>query len=409
MNVDLLLRNVHLATMDSAEGYGEILNGALAVHAGRIVWLGPDSKLPPDVRPTEEADCFGHWLTPGLIDCHTHLVWAGSRANEFEARLHGRSYHEIAEAGGGILSTIQATRAASADELSDSAYLRLRELLAEGVTTVEIKSGYGLDVATEVKCLRVAKELGGSVPVRIHPTFLGAHAIPPEFARRADAYVDFVCEKALPAVKSLGGVDAVDAFCETIAFSPAQCRRVLEAARKLGFAVKLHADQLSDSGGAGLIAELGGLSADHVEYTSPGSVRAMAKSGTVAVLLPGAFYSLRERQLPPIAEFRAQGVPMAVATDCNPGTSPCTSLLLMLNMACVLFGLTPAEALAGVTRNAARALGVQDRRGRLAIGLDADLALFDIDHPRDLSAFMGRRPLLRRWVAVGARVPSPAS
>ena len=397
MRVDLLLRNANLATMTDASGYAEVLTGALAVRKGKIAWLGPSSRISPDLQPDQELDCGGQWLTPGLIDCHTHLVWAGNRADEFEKRLHGVTYQEIARSGGGILSTVTATRAAASAELLALAQARLDSLLAEGVTTVEIKSGYGLDIETELKCLRVAKGLGEANPVLVVPTYLGAHAMPPEFQGRADDYIESVCEEALPAVKRLGGVAAVDAFCETIAFSPAQCRRVLEAAKSLGFRVKLHADQLSDSGGGALIAELGGLSADHVEYTSEASVEAMAGAGTVAVLLPGAYYTLRETRKPAVNLFRANQVPMAVATDCNPGTSPCTSLLLMLNMACVLFGLTPSEALAGATRNAARALGLQDETGQLAVGMRADLALYAIDHPRDLSAFMGRNPLSRRW------------
>ena len=398
MKVDLLLRNANLAMMTAPTGFAEVPNGALAVCDGKIVWLGSANEIRSDLRPAEEIDCAGQWLTPGLIDCHTHLVWAGNRAHEFEQRLAGRSYQEIAMQGGGILSTVRATRAASTEELFARSRRRLDNLLGEGVTTVEIKSGYGLDIETELKCLGVAQRLEESGRVRISSTYLGAHTAPPEFSDRPDDYVEYICTEALPAVKAIGSVVAVDAFCETIAFSPAQCRRVLKTAKSLGFQVKLHADQLSDTGGGALIAELGGLSADHVEYTSEASVRVMADAGTAAVLLPGAFYSLRETRKPPVDMFRRYNVPMAVATDCNPGTSPCTSLLLILNMACVLFGLTTDEALAGVTRIAARALGVQDSVGRLATGMQADLALFAIDHPRDLCAFLGGNPLTRRWV-----------
>jgi len=401
-NVDLLIRRVNLATLDPAhggpEGYGEIENGALAARGGKIVWLGRDKDLPRHLEANEEVEGYACWLTPGLIDCHTHLVWAGSRSQELEMRLSGATYQEIARAGGGINSSVKATREASLEELIVLAEVRLLTLYAEGVTTFEIKSGYGLEQKSELRMLEVAKELGRRYPVRVQKTFLGAHAVPPEFEGKADDYLDLVCRKMLPAAHKKGLVDAVDAFCEGIAFSPEQTRKVFDAAKKLGLPVKLHADQLSDTGGAGLVAEYGGLSADHVEYTSQASVEAMAKAGTVAVLLPGAFYSLRETQKPPIEAFRAAGVPMAVATDCNPGTSPCTSLLLMLHMSCILFGLKPAEALAGVTRNAARALGLQNEIGRLATGLRAELVLWAIDHPRDLACYFGRNPRVRTFV-----------
>jgi imidazolonepropionase len=396
MKADLLIRGVHLATLEG-EGYGEIPQGALAAEDGRILWLGRERDLPAGIEAAAEIDGEGAWLTPGLIDCHTHLVWAGSRTLEMEQRLCGVSYQEIARAGGGINSTVRATRAASREEIYAAAEPRLKALMAEGVTTVEIKSGYGLDTATEIRLLEVAMELGERNPVRVKKTFLGAHALPPEFAGRADGYIDLVCEEMLPAAHRRGLVDAVDAFCEGIAFSPAQTRRVFDVAKRLGLPVKLHADQLSDLGGAALVAEYGGLSADHVEYTSEASALAMAKAGTVAVLLPGAFYCLREKQKPPVETFRRHGVPMAVSTDCNPGTSPCTSLLLMLHMSCILFGLTPVEAVAGVTREAARALGLQDEIGRLAPGLRAELALWAIDHPRDLACYFGRNPLIRAF------------
>ena len=396
MQADLLIRGVHLAKLDGeAAGYGEVLDGALVVRDGEIAWLGREQDLPAGLAAKEEFDGGGAWLTPGLIDCHTHLVWAGSRSSEMEQRLNGVSYQEIARAGGGINSTVRATRQATAEQLYAAAEPRLRALMAEGVTTVEIKSGYGLDTGTEIRLLEVARDLGSRHGIRVKKTFLGAHALPPEFAGRADDYVEIVCTEMLPAAHQRGLVDAVDAFCENIAFSPEQTRKVFAAARSLGLPVKLHADQLSDQGGAGLVAEFGGLSADHVEYTSEASVAAMAQAGTVAVLLPGAFYSLREKQRPPVELFRRHQVPLAVSTDCNPGTSPCTSLLLMLHMSCIFFGLTPAEALAGVTRNAAKALGLDNEIGRLAVGHRAELALWAIDHPRDLACYFGRNPLIR--------------
>jgi imidazolonepropionase len=396
MKADLLIRGVNLATLEGG-GYGEIPEGALAAKDGRILWLGREQDLPAGIEAGAEIDGEGAWLTPGLIDCHTHLVWAGSRTLEMEQRLCGVSYQEIAKAGGGINSTVRATRVASREEIYAAAEPRLQALMAEGVTTVEIKSGYGLDKETEIRLLEVAGELGERNRVRVKKTFLGAHALPPEFAGRADDYIELVASDMLPEAHRRGLVDAVDAFCEGIAFSPAQTRRVFDVARKLGLPVKLHADQLSDLGGAALVAEYGGLSADHVEYTSEASALAMAKAGTVAVLLPGAFYCLREKQKPPVESFRRHGVPMAVSTDCNPGTSPCTSLLLMLHMSCILFGLTPAEALAGATREAAKALGLQNEIGRLAPGLKADLALWAIDHPRDLACYFGRNPLIRAF------------
>ena len=332
-------------------------------------------------------------ITPGLIDCHTHLVYGGDRAQEFEQRLQGTSYEEIARAGGGIASTVKATRAASAEELQAQSVKRLRALLAEGVTTVEIKSGYGLALAQERKTMQVARALGQGQPVEVRTTFLGAHAIPPEFAGRVEDYVDEVLHM-LPLLHAEGLVDAVDAFCERIAFSPAQTERVFAAAQALGLPVKLHADQLSDSGGAQLAARYGAISCDHLEWLSEAGAAAMAKAGSVAVLLPGAFYFLRETKLPPVDLMRAYGVPMAISTDCNPGSSPCTSLLLMLNMACTLFRLTPEEALAGVTRHAAQALGLPDR-GMIAPGLRADFVLWDVAHPAQLSYALGANPRLQ--------------
>jgi imidazolonepropionase len=393
---DDLWLNVNLATMDASatQPYGIVEDGALATHKGRIAWLGPKKDLPAGARATRSHDAHGAWLTPGLIDCHTHLVYGGSRANEFEARLDGASYESIAQAGGGIRATVRATRLASDEALTFRATERLADLIAEGVTTIEIKSGYGLDLATELRMLEVARQLGLRYPVTVMTTLLAAHAVPEEFTNRADDYIDLVCNEIIPRADALKLADAVDAFCEHIAFTPTQVERVFRTARAHGLAVKLHADQLSDLGGAALAARFGALSADHLEYTSERGVAAMAASGTVAVLLPGAFYFLRESRLPPIDGFRARSVPMAIATDCNPGSSPCTSLLLILNMACTLFRLTPAEALAGVTRHAARALGLATRVGQLRVGLDADLALWDVEHPRELCYAIGANPLI---------------
>jgi imidazolonepropionase len=397
---DALWINVHLATMDeaagAADGYGTIRDGALAVRDGRIAWVGPRCDLPSGWRAGTEHDGQGAWLMPGLIDCHTHLVYAGNRADEFEMRLAGTSYEKIAKDGGGIASTVRATRAASEDDLVAEGAVRLRRLVAEGVTTVEIKSGYGLDTANELKMLRAARRLGEACGVCVKTTFLGAHALPPEFSGRADDYVALVCDEMLPAVAAANLADAVDAFCESIGFTAAQTARVFDAARRHGLPVKLHADQLSDLGSAQLAAKYGALSADHLEYTSVDSVRAMAEAGTTAVLLPGAFYFLREAQQPPIEMLRRHRVPMAIATDCNPGTSPCTSLLLILNMACTLFGLTPEEALAGATRNAAKALGAEHEMGRLAPGLFADLALWNISRPAELAYAFGANPCVGR-------------
>jgi imidazolonepropionase len=389
---DSLLINVNLATM--AEGgapYGAIENGALAIEGGRIAWLGPAAELPRH-EAGEVIDGAGGWLTPGLIDCHTHLVFAGDRSGEFEQRLTGASYEEIARAGGGIARTVAATRQASHAELEEAAARRLACLLAEGVTTIEIKSGYGLDRGTEIKMLEVARRLGQEHPIDVRTTFLGAHALPKEYANDRAGYLELVCGQVLLEVAERGLADAVDAFCEGIAFSPEEVARVFDAARALGLPVKLHADQLSDLGGAALAARFEALSADHLEYASEAGIRAMAGAGTVAVLLPGAFYTLRERQLPPVELFRRHGVPIALATDCNPGSSPITSLLAILNLACNLFGLTPEEALAAITRHAARALALDDR-GTLALGKRADLALWRIHRPAELSYWFGFAPL----------------
>ena len=380
---DALWLNAHLATMAGSAPYGAIRDGAIAVKDGQISWVGPRIAWKDKAR--REHDARGAWITPGLVDCHTHLVYAGNRAAEFELRLKGASYEEIARAGGGIVSTVAQTRTATEDELVRTAQARLRQWLAEGAAVVEVKSGYGLDRETELKMLRAARRLQG---VTVKTTFLGAHALPAEYEGRADDYIDFVCNEVMPLAKA----DAVDAFCEGIGFTPAQTERVFQAAKKHGMAVKLHADQLSDLGGAALAARHGALSADHLEYTSEEGVRAMASAGTVAVLLPGAFYFLREKQLPPVDMLRRHGVPIALATDNNPGSSPLTSLLLTMNLACTLFRLTPEEALAGITRNGARALGMQASHGTLEAGKRADFALWDIDSPAALAYAMGANP-----------------
>jgi imidazolonepropionase len=388
---DLLLLDAQVATM-RADGapYGVIRDGAVAMRDGMIAWVGSTRDVPRDVTTRETRSCEGRWLTPGLVDCHTHLVYAGNRAGEFERRLQGATYADIAREGGGINATVRATREATAAELAAQSRPRLAALAAEGVTTVEIKSGYGLDTATELKQLAVARALGEQVDVEVRTTLLAAHALPPEFAGRADDFIDYACRDMIPAVARSRAADAVDAYCETIGFTPAQTQRIFAAAAIHRLPVKLHADQLSDTGGAALAAAAGALSADHLEYTSAAGVAAMARGGTVAVLLPGAFYALRETQLPPIAELRAQRVPMAVSTDCNPGTSPATSLLLMLNMACTLFRLTPEEALAGATVHAARALGLHDR-GTISEGLRADIAMWDLAEPAELAYRIGTR------------------
>ena len=396
---DSLWHNARLATMTEAaeKAYGALEDAALGVADGRIAWVGPTGELPapPESLARERHDLDGRWITPGLIDCHTHMVYGGDRAHEFELRLEGASYEEIARAGGGIVSTVAATRAADEATLLSGARPRLSHLMAEGVTTVEIKSGYGLELETELKQLRVARRLEAEHPVTVRTSFLGAHALPPEFSDRDDDYIEAVVAM-LPAVSESGLADAVDAFCEGIAFSPEQTARVFEAARDAGLPVKLHADQLSDLGGAALAARFGALSADHLEYTGEDGVAAMAEAGTVAVLLPGAFYVLRETKLPPIEAFRSAGVPIALATDCNPGSAPVTSLLLMLSMACTLFRMTPEEALAGVTRHAATALGMSATHGTLEAGKAADFVVWDIERPAELAYRIGFNPLFKR-------------
>jgi imidazolonepropionase len=379
---------------ESAAHYGLIDDGALAIAGGRIAWVGRTSDIPGGATAREIHDASGRCITPGLIDAHTHLVYGGNRAQEFEMRLHGATYEEIASAGGGILSTVAATRSASDDALFDAAEKRLRRLCSEGVTTVEVKSGYGLDRDTDIAMLRVARRLGQSLPCDVRTTYLGAHTVPPEFRGRPDDYITFVCDEMLPLVARERLADAVDAFCERIAFSVDQVARVFDAATKLGLSVKLHADQLSDGGGAALAARYRALSADHLEHASPAGIASLARAGTVAVVLPGAYYFLRESVAPPVEELRARGVPIAIATDCNPGTSPLLSLLLAANMACTLFRLTSAEALAGITRNAARALGAGDDRGTLTRGKRADLVVWDVDHPRELAYAIGANPAL---------------
>ena len=392
---DSLWTNARLATMTArGAAYGAIEQAAIAVRRGRIAWAGPMRDL-RGVAAGEVHDAGGRWITPGLIDCHSHIVYGGGRAAEFELRLEGASYEEIARAGGGIVSTVAATRAADEGSLYASACARMTSLMAEGVTVMEIKSGYGLDLETEMKMLRVARRLGESLPVTVCTSFLGAHALPAEYEGRSGDYIDFVCDEVMPAVHGEGLADAVDAFCETIGFTHAETARVFDAARRLGLPVKLHAEQLSDQGGAALAARHGALSADHLEYLSGDGVAAMAEAGTVAVLLPGAFYFLRETRLPPLDALRAASVPMAIATDSNPGSSPVTSILLMLNMACTLFRMTPEEALAGITRNAARALGLAASHGTLEVGKAADFVLWDIERPAELSYRLGANPIHR--------------
>ncbi|WP_091832476.1 imidazolonepropionase [Bosea lupini] len=380
---------------DTGTPYGAIEDGIVIARNGRIVFAGPSSEV-SSIGQAEVIDCEGRWITPGLIDCHTHLVYGGDRAHEFELRLKGASYEEIARAGGGIVSSVKATRAASEDELFASADKRLAALIAEGVTTVEIKSGYGLDTDSEVKVLAVARRLGRERPVGVQTTFLGAHAVPAEFKGRSGDYVDLVCGPMLDAIAEQNLADAVDVFCEGIAFSPEETARVFTAAKARGLPVKIHAEQLSNLGGAALAAGFGALSADHLEHLDEAGVIAMAKAGTVAVVLPGAFYFLRETVKPPIDLLRQHGVPIALATDANPGTSPLTSPLMTMNMGCTLFRLTPEEALAGMTRNAALALGLQDEIGTLEAGKACDLAIWEIERPAELAYRIGFNPLHTR-------------
>ncbi len=396
---DLLLTEARIATMAATRpGYGEIADAALAIRDGRIAWVGSREDL-PEGDAAKSLSLEGRWLTPALIDCHTHLVFGGNRSAEFEQRLEGVSYEEIARAGGGIMSTVRATRAISADELFAAAMPRVQALAAEGVATIEIKSGYGLDVDNEIKMLEVARRLGESSAINVRTTLLAAHTIPSEYEGRSDDYVDLVCDELLPEVAGRGLADAVDAYCESIAFTAPQVAKVFRKAQELGLPVKLHADQLSDGGGAELAAYFGALSADHLEYTSKAGAEALAESGAVAVLLPGAFLTLGETQTPPIDTFRKLRVPLAVASDCNPGTSPICSLRNAMMLASRLFRLTPLECLAGTTREAARALGVADDRGTLEIGKRADVAIWDVDHPRELAYWIGTPQLAELLLA----------
>ncbi|MGH1416801.1 MAG: imidazolonepropionase [Pelagimonas sp.] len=388
----MLLTNCHVATLTGEEPYGLIADAAIKIEGGLITWVGASSQAP---RSSEVTDLGGRLVTPGLIDCHTHLVFGGDRADEFEMRLNGASYEEIARAGGGILSTLTATRAATDAELLQGALVRLDALIAEGVTTVEVKSGYGLEAETELRMLRVARALEEHRDVTVRTSYLAAHAVPPEYVHRADAYLDEVVLPVMARGAQEGLIDAVDGFCEGIAFGPDQIERVFKAAKTLNLPVKLHAEQLSHQGGTALAARYGALSVDHLEYATAADASAMAQAGSVAVLLPGAFYTLGETQLPPVQAFRDHGVPMALATDCNPGSAPLTSLLLAMNMGCTLFRMTPEEALAGVTRYAAKALGRLDR-GVIAAGNRADLAVWDVQKPAELAYRIGFNPLFKR-------------
>ena len=391
----MLLTNARIVTLAIDQEYALIEDGAIALNGEQIAWVGPSADIPESFRSEDVTDLEGRLVTPALIDCHTHIVFGGNRATEFELRLNGASYEEVAHAGGGIVSTVSATRAAPEDALLEDALGRVDALIAEGVTVIEVKSGYGLDQATELKMLRVARQIAQVRPIDVHTSFLGAHAVPPEFKGKPDAYIDEICIPALRAAHAEGLVDVVDGFCEGIAFDTAQIARVFDVAIELGLPVKLHAEQLSNIGGTQLAAKYKALSADHVEYATDADAQALAKSGTVAVVLPGAFYTLRETQAPPIQSFRDHGVPMALATDCNPGSSPLTSPLLTMNMACTLFRMTPLEALRGMTVNAARALGATDR-GRIVKGAQADLCIWNASHPAELAYRIGFNPLHKR-------------
>ena len=392
-----LLTNLRIATMadTNSASYGLVENAAVAISGGKVMWIGAEAEIPAAHARLPRTSFDGRLLTPGLIDCHTHVVFGGNRAAEFEMRLNGATYEEVARAGGGIISTVKATRGASEAELLANALTRVDAMLAEGVSVIEVKSGYGLDTETELRMLSVARAIGKVRRVRILTSFLGPHAIPPEYQGRADNYIDDICIPALRKAHAEGLVDAVDGFCEGIAFSPAQITRVFDVAKQLGLPVKLHAEQLSNLGGAKLAASYGALSADHIEYLDEEGAVALGKSGTVAVILPGAFYTLREKQVPPIAALRRHGVAMALATDCNPGSSPMTSLLLTMNMGCTLFRMTPLEALRGVTVNAARALGLRDC-GTIAVGQRADFAIWNVEHPAELAYRIGFNPLHQR-------------
>jgi imidazolonepropionase len=402
MRWDALYINANIATMDSSPNnlLGIFTDAALAICDDKISWIGSMADLPSNYKervgsPDNIIDTHNQWITPGLIDCHTHLVYAGDRANEFSQRLHGATYEEIAKAGGGIQSTVAATRAATEQSLYQQSFPRALALAKEGVTTLEIKSGYGLNLESEMKMLRVAKQLGKDLGIRIQTSFLGAHCIPEEYKDKADDYINLICKTMLPQIAELNLADAVDGFCENIAFTPEQIEKVFVAANKLGLPVKLHAEQLSHQGGALLAAKYKALSAEHLEFASETSIRMMAQSGTVAVLLPGAYYFLRETRKPPIDLFRQHSVPMAIATDCNPGSSPCSSILLMLNMACTLFNMTPEEALLGITSHAAKALGLEKSTGSLTLNKQADFLIWNISNPEELCYRFGFNPLTR--------------
>jgi imidazolonepropionase len=399
----ILFTHATVATM--VGGYGLLPDAAVAVEGDKITWVGPMDGIPDACKAYDAHYCNDRLLTPGLIDCHTHVVFAGNRADEFEARLNGASYADIAKSGGGILSTVTATRAASEGELLAQSLPRVDQMIATGATTIEIKSGYGLDIASEITILRAARRIAGLRNISVKVTHLAAHAIPPEYTNRADAYIDDIAIPSMQLAHAEHLIDAVDAFCETIAFTPAQVERVFKAAKALNLPVKLHAEQLTDQGGAALAAKYYALSADHLEYLSDAGIQAMAKAGTTAVILPGAFYTLRETQIPPITALRAAQIPMAIATDCNPGSSPMTSLPLAMNMACTLFRMTPCEALQGTTINAARALGMTDR-GTIAAGMRADLCLWDAAHPAELAYTIGTQPR-HRMIGGQSWFPSP--
>ncbi|MCY4459521.1 MAG: imidazolonepropionase [Albidovulum sp.] len=391
----MLLNDAKIATMSKGKPYGLIEKGAIRIRDGRISWIGEARNAPSGPRDEIVRELEGRVVTPALIDCHTHIVYGGDRAREFELRLEGATYEEISRAGGGIASTVSATRATSEQALLKNCLPRVDSLIAEGVATIEIKSGYGMDIQTECAMLRAARSIESHRTVRVRTSFLGAHAIPPDYSGREDAYIEKICIPALETAHAEGLVDAVDGFCERIAFAPGQIARLFKRAGELGIPVKLHAEQLSNLGGAKLAARFGAMSADHLEYATDEDAEEMARAGTVAVLLPGAFYTLRETRPPPVEAFRRHGVDIAIATDCNPGSSPLCSLLLAMNMACTLFRMTPEEALAGATRNAARALGLSDS-GRIAKGLRADLAIWDIDHPAELAYRIGYNPICER-------------
>ena len=391
----MLLANAKLATLQNNDEFGIIDDGVIVLDGAHIAWVGGAIELPDTYRDQETRDLGGRLVTPALIDCHTHVVFGGNRAVEFELRLNGASYQEVAQAGGGIVSTVTATRAASEDELLTDALIRIDAMIAEGVTFIEVKSGYGLDRETELKMLRVARRIAKVRPIEVKTSFLGAHAVPAEYAGRADAYIEDVCIPTLRVAHTEGLIDAVDGFCEGIAFDTKQIARIFTVAKELGLPVKLHAEQLSNIGGTQLAAQYGALSADHVEYATDADAKALATAGTVAVVLPGAYYTLRETQAPPIQAFRNHGVPMALATDCNPGSSPLTSALLTMNMACTLFRMTPLEALLGMTAHAAKALG-ELNRGRITATAPADLCVWDVEHPAELSYRIGFNPLHSR-------------